>query len=35
VEWADAMQKECAAVETNPNAIVVTPMVLEIIAEKI
>jgi SAM-dependent methyltransferase len=34
-EWADAVQKEFTALARNPNAILVTPMVMEIIAEKI
>jgi Protein-L-isoaspartate(D-aspartate) O-methyltransferase (PCMT) len=33
-EWADAVQSEFAALSANPNAIMITPMVMEIIAEK-
>jgi SAM-dependent methyltransferase len=34
-EWSDAVHSEFAALSTNPNAIMITPMVLEIIAEKV
>jgi len=34
-EWADAVQSEFNILAANPNAILVTPMVMEIIAEKV
>jgi ubiquinone/menaquinone biosynthesis C-methylase UbiE len=34
-EWTDAVQSEFAALSANPNAIMITPMVMEIIAEKV
>ena len=34
-EWSAAVQSEFAALSANPNAIMITPMVMEIIAEKI
>jgi SAM-dependent methyltransferase len=34
-EWADAVQADFRAMSANPDAIMITPMVLEIIAEKI
>ena len=34
-EWADAVQSEFAALSANPNAIMITPTVMEIIAEKV
>ena len=33
-EWADAVERDFVALATNPNAILVTPLVMEIIAEK-
>ena len=33
-EWADALQREFDIIAANPSAILVTPMVMEIIAEK-
>ena len=32
--WADTLRAEFAALQRNPNAVLITPMVLEIIAEK-
>jgi ubiquinone/menaquinone biosynthesis C-methylase UbiE len=34
-EWADAVQREIATLSANPNAVMITPMVMEIIAEKV
>jgi SAM-dependent methyltransferase len=34
-KWVDAVREEYAAVEADPNSLVITPMVLEIIAERI
>jgi len=34
-EWTDSVRGEFAALSANPNAIIITPMVMEIIAEKI
>ena len=34
-EWSDAVQGEIAGLSANPNSIMITPMVLEIIAEKV
>ncbi|HWS41360.1 MAG TPA: methyltransferase domain-containing protein [Arenimonas sp.] len=34
-QWADVLRSDFAALQSNPNAILITPMVLEIIAEKI
>jgi SAM-dependent methyltransferase len=33
-DWADAVQREYAAAEANPATLLITPMVLEIVAEK-
>jgi ubiquinone/menaquinone biosynthesis C-methylase UbiE len=33
-EWADAVERDFIALAANPNAILVTPLVMEIIAEK-
>jgi hypothetical protein len=34
-EWSDAVQREIAALSAHPNAVMITPMVMEIIAEKV
>jgi ubiquinone/menaquinone biosynthesis C-methylase UbiE len=34
-DWSDAVQREIAALSANPNALMITPMVMEIIAEKV
>jgi hypothetical protein len=32
--WAETLRADFAALQSNPNALLITPMVLEIIAEK-
>lgn len=34
-QWAEVLRADFAALQSNPNAILITPMVLEIIAEKL
>jgi len=34
-EWSDAVHSEIATLSANPNAVMITPMVMEIIAEKV
>lgn len=35
VAWAETLRADFAALQSNPNAVLITPMVLEIIAEKL